>query len=532
MTDPKERKLPFNPVLSDDRESIEFDLNVTFHGGRLDTSASHNSNKKIISFTEKAFNEFLGIIVKVLDFDSEEKFELFWKKCEDHRGVRGVYYYGFSWMNGTCLEIEDGKNLGEVINIILKVWSEENELEDSGTFEWINDPAKSPMKFVWINEFFQGLASRLSNKTKASKEYEGIGKDYWDEIRGQLAIQIDEHIARYASLPGSKIIVNEGSICNDPNLILGLLLSSELYLHFEDCVFTGQEEMVYHRNIRKICGGEKCIYYGMEIIWKSYTKKKWSPEESWVGYPLTFFDYNENPDRELLDSRAWIIREKCFCGKSRLTANKTIMEKNTHMTMGVYETSEDAIITGIKELDSTDSVEDLIESGDLTELITTIFDSNDPKKLLELNDNRTDIDLDNVSPPVSVRELPFTGKSLEFIAKSIEDNIEFFRGYLRIDPNQEISIEERKIQENESKRLRVIKHRLGNKLIEIGNFLEWWPDIGPIMRSHFTRRTYGKDGAEKSEFTLPLQIFGNGLKNAFDWDFEYSDEVGKFIWEE
>ena len=528
MTDPKERKLPFSPVLSDDRESIEFDLNVAFHGGRLDTSASHNSNKKIIRFTEKAFNEFLGIIVKVLAFDSKEKFELGWKKREDHGGARGVYHYGFSWMDGTRLKIEDGKNLGTVINIILKVWSEENELEDSGTFEWINDPAKSPMKFVWINEFFQGLASRLSNKTKASKEYDGIGKDYWDEIRGQLAIQIDEHIARYASLPSSKILVNEGSICDDPNLILGLLLSSEYYLHFEDCVFSDREECVYLRNLRKRCGGKDCSYYAMDVIWNSETQTKWA-SESRKRYILNFSE-----DYESHNSRAWLIRESCFCGKSRIAAQKTFLERGTH-----FENTnelERIVTTGIKELDSTSSVEDLIGSGDLTELIATIFDNNDPKKLLELNDNRTDNDLDNVSPPVSVRELPFTGKGLELIAESIEDKIDFMKGNYRLIPDQEISIEEHKIQEDERRKseanLRVIKHRLGTKLIEIGNFLAWWPDLGPIMRRHFTRRAHGEDGAGKSEFTLPLQIFGDGLKNAFDWEFEHSDEVGKFIWEE
>jgi hypothetical protein len=264
----------------------------------------------------------------------------------------------------------------------------------------------------------------------------------------------------------------------------------------------------------------------MEVIWNSETKSKWASENS-HRYILDFSE-----DYDLSHSRAWLVRESCFCGKSRITAQKTFLERGTHFEN--TNESERAVTTGIKELDSTGSVEDLLESGDLTELITTIFDNNDPKKLLELNTQ--DIDLDNASPPVSVRELPFTGKGLEFIAESIGDYISFMRGLHRFIPDQEISIEERKIQDDDRRKyeanLRVIKHRLGNKLIEIGNFLEWWPDLGPIMRDHFVRKTRGEDGTEKFELSLPFQTFGEGLKNAFDSEFEHGDDTGEHIWEE
>ena len=154
-------EIPFSPVLASDGKSVDINLGI---------SAEENKN---IKFTEKAYNEFLGVIVKALEFNKKEKFDLSWSKIEDHLGLRGMYHYSFSWMNGTNLEIDEGENIGAVINDMIDMWVGEDSLEanSSGTFEWKHNPVSKPMKFVWINELFNRLTSYLNYDTKESKKY-------------------------------------------------------------------------------------------------------------------------------------------------------------------------------------------------------------------------------------------------------------------------------------------------------------------------------------------------------------------------
>ena len=78
-------EIPFSPVLASDGKSVEINLGI---------SAEESKN---IKFTEKAYNEFLGVIVKALELNKKEKIDLSWSRIEDHLGLRGMYHYSFYW---------------------------------------------------------------------------------------------------------------------------------------------------------------------------------------------------------------------------------------------------------------------------------------------------------------------------------------------------------------------------------------------------------------------------------------------------
>ena len=67
---------------------------------------------------------------------------------------------------------------------------------------------------------------------------------------------------------------------------------------------------------------------------------------------------------------------------------------------------------------------------------------------------------------------------------------------------------------------------MGSKLIEIGQLLEWWSDLGDVFYD-----TFSLFDREKSTqiAELPLRILGSGIRQAFDneYDHEERDVVTK-----
>ena len=59
---------------------------------------------------------------------------------------------------------------------------------------------------------------------------------------------------------------------------------------------------------------------------------------------------------------------------------------------------------------------------------------------------------------------------------------------------------------------RSAKHRLGRKITEIGEFLQWWKDIHPILKNLFE---------SKEEREEPLRILLNGIRNVVEWSGNY-----------
>jgi hypothetical protein len=51
---------------------------------------------------------------------------------------------------------------------------------------------------------------------------------------------------------------------------------------------------------------------------------------------------------------------------------------------------------------------------------------------------------------------------------------------------------------------RAAKHRLGRKITEIGQFLQWWDDLSPILNKLFAR---------KGDDEEPLRILKDGIRN-------------------
>ena len=51
---------------------------------------------------------------------------------------------------------------------------------------------------------------------------------------------------------------------------------------------------------------------------------------------------------------------------------------------------------------------------------------------------------------------------------------------------------------------RAAKHRLGRKITEIGQFLQWWEDLYPILQKLFS---------SKKEDEEPLRILKDGIRN-------------------
>ena len=61
---------------------------------------------------------------------------------------------------------------------------------------------------------------------------------------------------------------------------------------------------------------------------------------------------------------------------------------------------------------------------------------------------------------------------------------------------------------------RSAKHRLGRKISEIGEFLQWWKDMHPIFKNLFE---------SKEEREEPLRILLNGIRNVVEWSEDFDD---------
>lgn len=526
----------FTPVLTDDRKAVEINLELA------------GEERKRIRFTHKAYNGFLDILVKAMGFGKGKGVDLEWVVPDDDK----LAYYDISLSErpDTGKRILDKYNLGQIVNQIIELWEKQPNPFEVGS--WKHNLGLSPMKFVWINEFFQRLASHLRYRTKVSKKYDGRGEEYWDEIRDKVNIEADRYMPRYRTIGGKETLVDEGSVCDDPQLILGLLLSNWQYLEFDDCIFDGFEDMVYVRNLSEKCEGGPCSYHPIEVVWMSVTHRldnhvmripdPTSPADvqrreerfrHWPNSGQRRRDLNGNllafEDNEFL-CRAWIVKEATFCGKYRLAARKVVINRN----------KDDFIVTtGIIDLDEKGTeLEPAYSKKDTRDLLATIFGKSDsgrqkklkaehpemgPEQMWEYYYEGSERKADESKPimPLSPRELPITDKGLELIASKI----------LNYDGSEGKSDKEKK---DAAAELSLTKHRLSAKLIEIGQFLGWWNDLSEVFveKGLFSKDVSGKYhpdldclGEPWYDVELPLRILGDGVRTLFGTEYDHEERM-------
>ena len=571
----------FSPAYSDDKSIVEVNLELP------------DEEWKRIRFTREAYEEFLQIIVKCMGFEKGKGIkiehtrlhgrnalrkyknpitnEIETKETEipildpEEKDEKGEFYRDYFRIEttideegGTEMDLLDfshpdmGVSIGKIVNSIISVWNEGYQTSlNQKLWVWKHNPSESPMKFVWINEFVQRLTTQLKYKTKANEKYEGKGKEYWNEIRHQVIIKADKYMPRYRTLGGKRTLVDEGGVCDDSQLILGLLLSNPKYLNFEDCNLEDFEDMIYVRDLAKKCEGDPCFYHPIEVIWKSKTWRlddyvteipKQLMTESEIRRSNPKMKYHPNPPqrkRELegkllafnnteYGCRAWIVKEATFCGKYRLTARKVVINRNNRDSF--------IVTSGIKNLNDKEES----SKKDIVDLVAKILGKSDSKTQQKLKTENPEMseeqmweyffeggekksDKSRTVMPLSPRELPIPAKGLDLIAAKI----------LNYEDSQYKNDKEK---QDAAAQLSLHKHRLSAKLIEIGQFLEWWLDLREafVEKELFAKDVTGKYHPHSSsdsdwlnetwyEIELPLKILGSGVRTLFDSEINHEE---------
>ena len=444
----------------------------------INLEAGESKHDRTLSCSVEAYNEFLKIIANSLDFDKKEKLDLKWDEATEEYSVT------FSWSEGfEVTSIPKRATIPEIINEIVEAWSNENDLEESNTQSWKHAEDLKYMKILWINKLFQRLIKIWDPKVNLEKE--GYGR-----IIKNVGKELNKYMPTVQKIGSVNAVIGNGEICKDPKLILGLIISNpEEFFIFKDCEpHIDLMPQIYFYDLAKHYSDS---YFGVDIVWESKTKRldSWVAEGSgntFIGHdkedsydwrlPFNHHDINENEDFYTeIDVRSWIVDERTFTKKRRLVAKKFVFERTGE---------EKLVTTSVKKIGWKEEITD----NDKIKLLKTIFGS------VNISEEKY--------RPLSNREIPFSDKGIEFIAKKI------------------IGAKETDFSKENLVKGRVDKHRLGSKLIEIGQLLEWWSDLGDVFYD-----TFSLFDREKSTqiAELPLRILGSGIRQAFDIEYDHEE---------
>ena len=434
-----------------------------------------NLESGILSCSVKAYNQFLKIITKSLEFHRKEKLEIEWS--EDHED----YYVTFEWTGGIeVTSIPKGSTIPDIINKVINAWVKEDTLDNSETQPWKHAEDLRYMKILWINKLFQRLIKAWDPKF--------VGNEHG--ILKRVGKQLSEYMPIIQRIGSIDAVIGEGRICEDPKLLLGLILSNpEEFFVFKDCEpHSDLMPDIYFNDPVKHYSDS---YFGVDIVWQSKTERldSWVAEGSgnrFIGHDkedsfdwrLPFDCHNINKDPDYygeIDVRSWIVDERTFSKKRRLVAKKFVFERTGE---------EKLVTTSIKKI----GWKAVITDKDKIELLKTIFGS------VNISEEKY--------RPLSSREIPFSDKGIEFIAKKI------------------IGAKETDFSKENLVKARVDKHRLGSKLIEIGQLLEWWSDLGDVFFESFS--VFDREKSEKIA-ELPLRVLGSGIRKAFDIEYDHEE---------
>jgi len=445
---------------------------------KINLEAGESKRDRTLSCSVEAYNKFLKIIANSLDFDKKEELDLKWDEATEEHSVT------FSWSEYyEVTSIPKRSTIPEIINEIVKAWSNENDLEESTTQSWKHAEDLKYMKMLWINKLFKRLIKAWDPKLNYEKK--GYGS-----IIEKVGKELNKYMPTIQKIGSVNAVIGEGEICEDPKLILGLIVSNpEEFFIFKDCEAHGDMmPWIYYQDLVTDMSD---TYYGVDIVWESKTRRLdgWiasgiesafisHDEEEQYDWRLPFDCHDINKEETLykeLDVRSWIVDERTFTKKRRLVAKKFVFERTG---------DEKIVTTCIREIGWKDEITD----ENKIELLKTIFGSVNTSE--------------EKYRPLSNREIPFSDKGIEFIVKKL------------------IGAKENDYSKENLVKSRVDKHRLGSKLIEIGQLLEWWDDLGELFYTVFSTHN---EATSKKMADLPLRVLGSGIRKVFDMEYDHPE---------
>ena len=519
-----EKDIPFAPLPFDDKGNIKIQIN------------SANLDNHLI-FKPQSMIKFTKSLSSSMDFEENLGFEMKWVAKEENEFAKfeGLGYkfegWGMKDYAATIQNITFGEAIEEIIisfkNNVRKVSS-----------RWKLDPRKYQVQELIGHKIYHNLLKIYTSKIKKSKDiFQVITMKVIDEIRRQKGESIDFMGEMYDD---NNLV--DTVPCDDPMVLAGLcLVWPEKFFNINGIGNLSKKDL-RNSNLESKCQSGKCSNIHRRLIWSSKT---------------------ESQSESNSKCRARIVKDFCFCGKSTISAMRSVRYiDNTYEEVVVSDTNN-LEIRELKEIKDEKGRKNTKRTGPYIIGPTRKFDSEKftsdieyRKIIIEflLIDIFTKQLPRNGKNPIRGKELPLPigeiGLLCSQIAISIEienkgpsakiqERLRYLEGevfFLQNKYNQytsqigqesdednikslELSKEDIKKRleefEKELKSIRpditqtpserAAKHRLGVKITEIGRFLEWWEDIEPIFK-----RLYTTKNLKAKE---PLRAIEKGIAN-------------------
>ena len=511
---PRNENRPFAPYLTDDGKAVS-----------IITDQDHPES--YLLFTNEAMDRFAKILAEVLSFNKEYNFYLDWKD--------GQFVYGWKWdFVGEIAKSDIKPTFGEILEDIIfefnRIWLVgETPEEGLGVPQpyWECHPSEFAMSRIPGYLIYQRLVDVCSSLIEENNvSWDKDNENVFDVLNGIVQIEDASQNGIVKKSIGGDVIYppkKEKDPCDDPLVLGGLcLLWHSNFFDFFDIGDMSREDLQDKRLLER-CGGISCEFLLDGEIWGS---------ETTVG------DFMQKGGF----MRGLITKNCCYCGKIRLEALRTPsnVEIKDALNKAQIVVSDDGPWTTVCTTDDTmprptkkDSKKDhrapIIGPGN--EFDYGRFEGRYEPDLSYRHDvlvgllfsifnGRRNYSVDESDPeygkrnPHIKRDLPLPEADIRFLADKKIQASEERRYYLVYGDH----LPEPEFDKKDLARRRAAKHRLGRKITEIGQFLQWWNDL-PIDELFSYFEEYETEGGEIESMKVyekPLRVLREGIMNVRD----------------
>ena len=536
---PQTENKPFAPYPTDDGKAVSI-------------LVERDNSESYLSFTIQATKRFAKDLTEALDFDNKNGFKIDW--VIDDLSQKGYLAYRFKgWGMKQFLPARTGREtFGRFIEDIGFMFCESKEYEKKAI--WKHDPDNYHMKELWGHRIYHNLLNVSKAKVKPSGK-----EDVFSVLKHKVLKEVERQNRGKIEIFGENYNIAEKKemrACNDPLILAGLcLIWPYEFFNIKDIHSMGEEEL-RNPNIIKCCKGKdkNCKFVCLETIWDSETIV--APEIKKGGFTRGRITKNS--------CYCGRIRLEAW----RADSNAEIMhELSEEDPLTMTCSTDDIIYSRDKDKEPLVGVnnkfdyEKYQENGDyhyevLSGLLISIFygkrNYHVEKYITVLNkegkkEERRNPDYGKI---LIKKELPLPETDIRLLADQILLKYKFFEK-LGMEPSGKfkdvesmsygslreaienydfknlvkgrvytkesypetaamIELKQYDILKNleeyiqSDSKNRAAKHRLGRKITEIGQFLQWWEDLYPILQKLFS---------SKKEDEEPLRILKDGIRN-------------------
>ena len=515
----KPQNNPFAPRLTEDGKAVS----IIFE--------SEDSGRLELLFSNEVMQRKMSILTSALEFENDIGLKLEWIVKKDKYEKEAFTAYNFEgWSKDEKFtRAIESRTFGNLIEHVIYLYEESKKYEDSEL--WKHDIQNYRNKKLRGHQIYHNLIKQLKNEIVLPK-----GEDFFEYTKQTVLKEILHQNKGKLTLFGENynLLDRDATLCDDIHVLAGLsIIWPEIFLDFDE-ISKISEENLRNKSLIDLCKDEDCTY-GLEYrdIWEAESSHIIEPGISKAGLEVyeCFCGKMKVEAKRFVDDRYIVIQNTDSDlrdlsdpkGKKNLIDKKKVFDSDNYKAKNDYYYNVNAslifsILNGVKTngrikykkvlpLPETD-IKLIVKKIILREKLFDKFEID--RNLIFPNG----LNHSNTQLRTQIHEYNFNNliKGRTYWPSEVKSNSD--RPVSMLNQKELELLETFENEVKSSAKERSAKHRLGRKISEIGEFLQWWKDMHPIFKNLFE---------SKEEREEPLRILLNGIRNVVEWSEDFDD---------